>query len=262
MSSDEGEQTRRVRDQGRPGGLFRACMDSISTSHTVGQALRHAVRQRQGQDDSGGRSLSSLSRTCSDSVDIALPTATYQALAAGLLSDSKCYAELLGQFYLATAALETRVDELLSGDQSDDSSELLVAKTSELGYSFSKGYALDLQALLGSDWEDTVRSWATEPTKEYVRRLRMANDDECTAAAFILHGPLIIGGGAALKPRVEKSFGPDATNVFEQVIGMARGGRSARRKEFIDLYDTLLDTDKNSDERFHRIVEASGQFRI
>lgn len=226
MSSDEGEQTRRVRDQGRPGGLFRACMDSISTSHTVGQALRHA------------------------------------ALAAGLLSDSKCYAELLGQFYLATAALETRVDELLSGDQSDDSSELLVAKTSELGYSFSKGYALDLQALLGSDWEDTVRSWATEPTKEYVRRLRMANDDECTAAAFILHGPLIIGGGAALKPRVEKSFGPDATNVFEQVIGMARGGRSARRKEFIDLYDTLLDTDKNSDERFHRIVEASGQFRI
>lgn len=165
---------------------------------------------------------------------------------------------MLGQFYLATSALETRVDELLSGATSDDA-ELLVAKISELGYSFSKGYALDLQALLGSDWEGTVRSWATEPTKEYVRRLGRANDDECAAAAFILHGPLIIGGGAALKPRVEKSFGPDATNVFEQVIGMARGGRSARRKEFIELYDTLLlDTDTN--ERFQKIVEASGQF--
>ena len=161
--------------------------------------------------------------------------------------------------------METRVDELLSEETSD--AELLVAKISELGYSFSKGYALDLQALLGSDWEDTIRSWATEPTKEYVRKLGKANDEECVAAAFILHGPLIIGGGAALKPRVEKSFGPDATNVFEQVIGMERGGRSARRKEFIDLYDTLLDTTTNdsrkvqpTDERFRKIVEASGQF--
>ena len=100
-----------------------------------------------------------------------------------------------------------------------------------------------------------------------VRKLGKANDEECVAAAFILHGPLIIGGGAALKPRVEKSFGPDATNVFEQVIGMERGGRSARRKEFIDLYDTLLDTNTNdsgkvqpTDERFRKIVEASGQF--
>jgi len=223
--SNEAEKTERVRDQGCPEGLFRACMDTIRTSHTLGQSLRHA------------------------------------ALAAGLLSDPKCYAELLCQFYLATAVLEKRIAELSKDDASNDS---LVDKIHNLGYSFTQGYENDLQSLLGSEWNEIVQSWATEPTKQYLRRLESASEVDCVAAAFILHGPLIIGGGAVLKPRVQRCFGADATNVFDQVIGLERGGRSARRKEFITLYDTLLYTKESKeeaiDERFAAIVKACGEF--
>ncbi len=224
--SNEDEQTERVRNQGKEDGLFRACMDEIRSSHTTGQALRTAT------------------------------------LAAGLLSDKFCYAELLGQFYVATAALEKRIDELLIEDcgGDDDEKPLLVAKVKELEYSFTSGYEADLQALLGQEWKSIIKSWTTEPAKQYIQQLESANDVECVAAAFILHGPLVIGGGAMLKPRVERAFGENATNVFEDVIGTARGGRSSRRREFIDLYDYLLDNDGDAKCRFEEIVAKCGEF--
>ena len=221
------DQTEKVRNQGRENGLFRACMDRIRSSHTTGQALRTAL------------------------------------LTAGLLSDANCYAELLGQFYVATSALEKRMDELLltCEDKGGETSSLLISKVKNLGYSFSLGYEKDLQSLLGSDWKTIIESWTTEPAKQYVQLLQSANDTECVAAAFILHGPLVIGGGAMLKPKIEKKFGIDATNVFQDVIGTVRGGRSKRRREFIELYDTLLDDDDgNESERFSSIVEKCGEY--
>lgn len=224
------DQTEKVRNQGRENGLFRACMDRIRSSHTIGQALRTAL------------------------------------LTAGLLSDANCYAELLGQFYVATSALEKRMDELMltCEDEDGETSSLLISKVKSLGYSFSLGYEKDLQSLLGSDWKTIIESWTTEPAKQYVQLLESANDIECVAAAFILHGPLVIGGGAMLKPRVGKSFGEDATNVFQDVVGTVRGGRSKRRRKFIELYDTLLDGDStdesNVGERFSSIVEKCGEY--
>ncbi len=219
------DQTEKVRNQGRENGLFRACMDRIRSSHTTGQALRTAL------------------------------------LTAGLLSDANCYAELLGQFYVATSALEKRMDELMltCEDKGGEMSQLLISKVKDLGYSFSLGYEKDLQSLLGSDWKTIIESWTTEPAKQYVQLLESATDIECVAAVFILHGPLVIGGGAMLKPKVEKTFGIDATNVFQDVIGTVRGGRSKRRREFIELYDTLLDGNDN-ESGFSSIVEKCGEY--
>ena len=76
MSTNEERNTRSVREQGRANGLFRKCMDQIKTSHTVGQGLRSA------------------------------------ALAAGLMTDRKCYAGLLSQFYVATRALHAGPENL------------------------------------------------------------------------------------------------------------------------------------------------------
>ena len=177
-------------------------MDSIRSSHSLGQTLRNA------------------------------------AIATGLLTDRNCYAEMLSQFYVVTAALEKRMDELIASEDEKKEEAILVKRVRKLGYSFQSGYERDLQVLLGPTWKDTVLSWNTEPAKKYVKRIQSANDSECAAAAFILHDPLVIGGGAALKP--EKRFGKDATNVFESVIGASRGGRSGRRREFIDCYDQLL----------------------
>ena len=54
-------RTQRTRDRGKPDGLFRACMDQIHVDHSIGQTLRNAM------------------------------------LAAGLMTDQRCYAELLAQ---------------------------------------------------------------------------------------------------------------------------------------------------------------------
>jgi len=228
MSSGGDEQTERViRNQGKPNGLFRACMDEIRSSHSTGQALRTT------------------------------------GIVSGLLTDSKCYAEMLGQFYLATASLEKRMDELIASCDDDDNKKslLLVSKVRNLGYSFTSVYEKDLEALLGKEWRDTIHAWSTEPTKQYIKALESANDIECLAAAFILHGPLVIGGGAMLKPKVEKAFGLNATNVFEDVTGTARGGRSSRRREFIELYDTVLVLDESYDATtFASVVEKCGEY--
>lgn len=83
---DEDRATARVREMGREDGLFRACMDVIRSSHKSGQALRTAM------------------------------------LAAGLLTDADCYAELLVQFYVVTHALETRMEEFCHARPSSSSS--------------------------------------------------------------------------------------------------------------------------------------------
>ena len=113
-----------------------------------------------------------------------------------------------------------------------------------LGYSFSKDYEADLIFLLGPEWRSTIESWTTPPAKRYIERLQTATDEECIAAAFILHGPLVIGGGATLRPKVLRAFGEGATNVFTSVCGVDAKGRTraSRRKEFIEFYDTLLTT--------------------
>ena len=110
MSGNEDDQTDRVRNQGKADGLFRACMDDTLQPHNW-------------------------------------TGITY--------SNSRCWsfirqmllAELLGQFYVATAALEKRMDELIKN--SDDKKPLLVDKVKKLVYSFTSGYENDLQALLG-----------------------------------------------------------------------------------------------------------------
>lgn len=219
------DQTDAIRNQGRVNGLFRACMDAIRSPHTLGQTLRNA------------------------------------ALATGLLTDRNCYAELLGQFYVATASLEKRIDELLLQSEQDKdqktSSYLLLRQVNGLGYRFTQGYERDLEFLLGSDnWRKILNSWTTKPALEYARELEVADESKLVAAAFILWGPLIIGGGAALKPRVEKSFGSGATNVFKDVIGPSGGGRAGRRSKFIEVFDQLLDSEAISDEEKKELFDS------
>merc|ERR1719272_884916 len=130
-------------------------MDTIRHSHTVGQALRTA------------------------------------ALAAGVMTDATCYAELLSQFYVTTNVLEERL-------HSRKENSKVISQIAELGYHFKTGYEQDLKALVGDDWKTIVSNeFMTEPAKKYIEQLQQANDVELVAASFILWGPLVIGGGAA-----------------------------------------------------------------
>ena len=80
---------------------------------------------------------------------------------------------------------------------------------------------MDLKALLGSNWQQLADEMKTPVAEEYVSRTKNANAYEIAAAAFILWGPLVIGGGAMMKPRIKKSFGEDSTRLFDDVTGDA-----------------------------------------
>ena len=96
----------------------------------------------------------------------------------------------------------------------------------------------------------------TEPARRYVARLERAGDCELAAAAFILWGPLAIGGGAALKPRVRNAFGEGATHVFSSVTEGGSEGRKWRRDAFIAAFDGLVGAD---DVKFEEVTMHVGE---
>lgn len=218
----EAERTNQTRNKGKPDGLFRACMDEIKNSHSIGQALRNAF------------------------------------IAAGLLTDLKSYSEMLSQFYSATQVLEERIAQ--AKKQTDGEYKFVQKILTTVDYNFVKGYEADLEELLGSEWKDKSEAYMTDPAKEYQERLKTAKEEELIAAIFILWGPLIIGGGPALKPKVQKAFGKDATNVFTDVIGK---GRAERKTAFINAFDDLLENESLDEDKkkalFNNIVKYSGE---
>lgn len=212
----EREQTDLVRNRGQEGGLFRACMDKIRKKHHVGQLLRQAF------------------------------------VVMGVFTDKTCYVELLVQFYVVTKALERFVDK----------KELPKAMRA-ISYQFTELYEADLKFLLSigdeTELERRVNELTSDAAREYISLLQ----EECihsnkkaaiAAGIIILWGPLIIGGGAALYPRVKNAYGIEATHVMEPILGP---GREKRRNDFIGTIDEL-----GSDEsvNFDKVVEYTGLF--
>lgn len=211
----EDKQMTATRNKGREGGLFRSMMDQIRSGHSVGQALRGAM------------------------------------FVAGLLTDRGCYAEVLAQFYLATRALEKRVESA--------SGKGMVAHLESLGLRFAADYEADLALLYGpgDQWRERCEAMASAPAREYERRITEGDEATMAAAAFILWGPLAIGGGPGLKARISKAFGEEYTNVFKQVTGPGRG---KMRDQFIGTFDDLLGDAGPDDERRQKLVREAGEF--
>ena len=172
-------------------------------------------------------------------------------ITAGVLTDKNCYAEVLGQFYQATKVLERRLHERKRFST-------IVKKVVDLKpeYNFTKGYEADLEALLGKSWRQRIIAVTADPTADYVLLLENASDAELVAGAFILWGPMIVGGGAALYPRISRNFGKEATNVFQSVIGSRR---AQRKRDFMVMFDSIASVDEN-ERLFYEIVEAAGKF--
>ena len=219
MSESE-DATETDRRKGEPEGLFEKCMVQIRTAHSFGQTLRTVF------------------------------------VLSGLFSDKLLYSELLTQFYVVTEVLE----ELLLKHEP----EILASLPKQYKGGFSKLYEADLEYLLKDTTNPSLRvdSLISSSARKYIDILRndisqedgLYRKEALIAGVFILWGPLIIGGGAAMYPRVKSSYGQGATNVFTHVIG---SGRSKRVQEFIDLYDAL---EKNSSLNVNKIVELCGKY--
>ncbi len=188
-------------EKGAENGLFRACMKAIRSAHKSANRLRAAL------------------------------------VVAGLFTDKSVYREVIALFYVATNAMEKRL-VALKGEKGDEICNKLLA----LGYRFGPQYEKDLQLLYSDsvDWKvavENVVAASTEGARSYIQRIEnMTTGDELAGAAFCLWGALIIGGGAAAKPRVESLCGKDACNLFESVTGP---GRAERKMKFIKTWDSL-----------------------
>ena len=205
--STEAARTNAVRNMGAEDGLFRSSMDVIKSSHTVGQSIRAAF------------------------------------VLSGVFSDKMMYAELLAQFATVTIEFETLLTESSNAGGSNNFTGLRAM------YAFAPQYSSDLTNLLGPSHAIALPKLIRDPAKAYVELLRSDSQgphakESLLAAAIILWGPLVIGGGAVMGPRVKKAFGADCVSVFNDVTGP---GRKKRQRSFIDFVDTAaasLDSEK------------------
>merc|ERR1712086_1036792 len=133
------------------------------------------------------------------------------------------------QFYTVTAAFEQKLAQKATGPDGQRVRTALAG----LDLRFSDGYQKDLHSLLGPDWQSKAAC-------EYVKAINGATSDYGTvlaAAAFILWGPLVIGGGRALERKIKKSYGEGCTHVFEPICKLSK----AEHDELKDKFATLMD---------------------
>mmetsp|Transcript_39647 Transcript_39647/g.95716 ORF Transcript_39647/g.95716 Transcript_39647/m.95716 type:complete len:306 (-) Transcript_39647:203-1120(-) len=213
--------------KGAEGGLFRECMSSIRSSHITANRLRMGI------------------------------------VVAGMFSDVSMYSEVIALFYLVTKATESKAKEL-STKQNDD----IATKLLSLGYHFTPDYEQDLKFLyetkLGlSPWQDYVMENIYDQNdsavRSYVEHIEsMTTGAELAGAVFCLWGALIIGGGAAAKPRAESLVKQkDSLKLFQSVTGP---GRNQRKNEFVSAWDTLVADNDNDDKTVRDIIVKSCDF--
>ncbi|GKY93809.1 hypothetical protein MPSEU_000348100 [Mayamaea pseudoterrestris] len=199
----------KVIDKGEEDGLFRSSMKAIRRAHFQANRLRAGL------------------------------------VLAGLLTDKLLYRDVITLFYVVTRELEKKLDKYKDSDEN-------CRKLLSMGYHFTEQYEQDMAALYSPEswkYEVELASKKNPAAELYLDKIRtMTNGRQLAGAAFVLWGALIIGGGAAVQPRVEKLCGKEATHVFQNVIGP---GRAQRRNNFIQLWDSLAD--QGSDE-FHDII--------
>jgi len=112
-----------------------------------------------------------------------------------IFTDPKLWAGAIGQFYVLTKTLE----DIEGGEM------LQFVRRSLSHKPLAQGYASDLQQLLGTGWESEVMAtMQTDATREYVEKMKRADDCSLCSAVFILYGALMIGGGKATQRKVKK----------------------------------------------------------
>jgi hypothetical protein len=201
---DESKNFDLLASKGREDGLFRACMKAIRSAHFRANRIRAVLT------------------------------------VAGLFTDKIIYTQVLSLFYVLTRELEIKL-------QVESKTNEICRKIVDLGYHFTDQYENDLEFLYGtSQWKDLVEDLVQRNRKAFEYRDKIRNSyhgHELAGVAFVLYGALIIGGGAAAKPRIEKRFGSLAVHIFQNVSGP---GRERRAAQFVQTWDSFADHPSNT----------------
>eukprot|EP00966_Prymnesium_polylepis_P268542 6203793-Prymnesium_polylepis.3 len=178
---DAGAETIPTNHQGGP-PLYGRMMKAIATGHTFGNRVRM----------------------------VKLPL---------IFVEDKLYAGAICQFFWLTETLEVSLAK--------HADHPMVARLKSLGLgSLAPGYSADLEEMLGAHWRAEAAAMRTAPTEAYWCGPRAANANphncrsscseilatsgpvELVAAAFILYGALVVGGGKITQQKVKKICEP------------------------------------------------------
>lgn len=154
-----------------------------------------------------------------------------------IFAEERLYAGAITQFFLLSETLE----EELTRHAADP----MVARVRGLGLCVTPGYAADLEQLYGADWRNVAKSVETKATAAYVEDLKSASIPQLVAAAFILYGALVVGGGKMTQQKVRKVF----PSCEHQLFDVAEDMKAARAnfkacftgigKDFPEHFETL-----------------------
>jgi hypothetical protein len=210
--------------KGKEGGLFRACMAAIRSSHHEARQIRTAL------------------------------------ILLGLFTDKSLYREWLCVFYAVNYELEKKMKSKEFEISLTDPKEIAILRSlKEYGatYYFSDLYEQDLEVLYGKSGSSLIRevkrSLSNKPNAlrfcAHVEGMKSAS--ELAGALFCLWGVFIVGGGAMARQRAQKMCGEDAVNVYQNVAGP---GREKRKKEFIVLWDSIA---RSGSKQFQEVANSS-----
>lgn len=121
--------------------------------------------------------------------------------------DPALYADAIAQFYWLSEALEDSLRR--------HASHPLVRRVAAIGLEVTPGYASDLEALHGEGWRAAAQSARTRATLAYVSVLYGAEPVQLVAAAFILYGALVVGGGKSTQAKVRRIFPECEHRLFD-----------------------------------------------
>lgn len=107
----------------------------------------------------------------------------------------------------------------------------MVARVRELGLAVTPGYASDLEQLYGTEWRKKAERARTSSTRAYQEVLAAATPVELVAAAFILYGALVVGGGKQTQAKVRKVLAGCDHRLFDVADDM-KAARMAFKNKF------------------------------
>lgn len=154
-----------------------------------------------------------------------------------IFAELPLYAGAIAQFFWLTEALEAALAR--------HEGHPMVQRVKELNLYLTLGYAADLEQMLGPKWRAEAVRMRTAATASYCDTLAAAGPVELVAAAFILYGALVVGGGKMTQQKVKKVF-PQCDHVLfdvapdmKEVRAHFKNTFTAIGKEWPEHFDTL-----------------------
>ena len=129
----------------------------------------------------------------------------------------------IAQFYWLSESLETALAR--------QAEHPMVARVRELGLEVTPGYASDLEQLYGPEWREKAARARTASTLAYQETLAAATPVELVAAAFILYGALVVGGGKQTQVKVRKVL-PGCDHKLFDIADDMKAARMAFKNKF------------------------------